>query len=243
MGGSDYFQSEKEGAGTDEDEEDSDQAHHGFCGQDLTELCGEGSGDHASQDQAGYDGKIFQFKKKEESQGLRESDKKFGHIHRADDVAGGMAFCQEGGGYHGAPPASSDGVEESSGQGEGNGVGGFGVYGDRLVVRAPKDIAAHQDQVGADPGFKFCSVEIGEEISTGDSSDHPRDRKLEAESSIDVFMKDMADTAGAGGEDFRNFDAVANHRWGNAECEEEGRAGDSVCHAEGAVDDLAGETD
>jgi uncharacterized protein (DUF433 family) len=78
-----------------------------------------------------------------------------------------------------------------------------------------------------------CSVALAEDW----------DRKLEAESSIDVFMKDMADTAGAGGEDFRNFDAVANHRWGNAECEEEGRAGDSVCHAEGAVDDLAGETD
>ena len=95
-------------------------------------------------------------------------------------------------------------------------MGGFGIYGDRFVVGAPKDIPAHQDQVRADPRFEFRTIEIGEKISTGDASDDARNSKLEAQGFVDVLMEDMADATDSGGEDFRDFDAVADHCWGNS---------------------------
>jgi hypothetical protein len=95
-------------------------------------------------------------------------------------------------------------------------VGGLGIDGDGFMVGAPKNIDAHQHQVSANPGFKFGTVEIRKEISARDSSDDSGDGELETEGFIDVFMEDMADAADACGEDFRNFDAVADHCRGNA---------------------------
>ncbi len=53
----------------------------------------------------------------------------------------------------------------------------------------------------------------------------------------------MTDAADASGENFRDFDRVADEGGGGAESEEKGGAGDSVGHAEGAVDNLARQSD
>ena len=56
-------------------------------------------------------------------------------------------------------------------------------------------------------------------------------------------MEEMANATNARGKDFGDFDRVADHGGGGAEGEEEGGAGDSVGHAEGAINDLADEAD
>ena len=56
---SDELEGKKQSACADEDEEDADEAHHGFCGKNLAELGSEGCGDYAPKNQAGDDGKIF----------------------------------------------------------------------------------------------------------------------------------------------------------------------------------------
>ena len=149
-----------------------------------------------------------------------------------------MAFGEQGGGHDRSPSATANGIEESAGESQGDSVGGIRFDRDRLMVGAPKDVSPHDHQVGADPGFEFGSVEVGEEISAGDAPDDPRDGEFQAKGLVDVFVENMAHPAHAGGEDFRNFDAVTDEGGGNTEGEEKSGAGDPVGHAQGAVDNL-----
>ena len=170
---------------------------------------------------------------------MAEGDKKFGHVDRADDEAGLMAFREECGGDHGAPTTSANGVEETAGEREGDGFGGFGGNGDRFVVCAVKNVSTHQDEVGTDPRFKFFAREVGKDVGARDPSDDSGNAQLEEKGFIYVLVEDVAYAADAGGEDFRNFDAIADQGRCGAEREEERGAGYAVGHAECAVDNLA----
>lgn len=174
---------------------------------------------------------------------MAEGDKKFGHINRADDVAGLVSFGEESGGDDGAPAPSSDGVEEPSGEGEGDGSGGAGVDGEGFVVGAPKDVAAHEDEITANPRFQHFAREIGKKVGAGDAPQHSGNTQFEEEGFVDVLVEEMADAAHARGENFRDFDRVADEGGSGAESEEKGGAGDAVGHAEGAVDNLARQSD
>ena len=55
-GRSDELEGYKQSACADEDEEDADEAHHGFCGKDFTKFSGKGGGDDSTEDQAGNEG-------------------------------------------------------------------------------------------------------------------------------------------------------------------------------------------
>ena len=152
-----------------------------------------------------------------------------------------MAFGEEGGGHDRSPSATPHGVQKSAGQCQGDRASGFCLYGHRFMSGAPKDVSSHHEKVGADPRFEFGSVEVREEISAGDSPDHPWDGEFQAKGLVDVFVKNMTDPADSGGEDFRNFDAVTDEGGGNTEGEEKSGAGDPVGHAQGAVHDLSGQ--
>ena len=45
-------QGEKEGSGTDEDEESADETHHSFGREDFAKFCGKGSGDDSTENEA-----------------------------------------------------------------------------------------------------------------------------------------------------------------------------------------------
>ena len=173
---------------------------------------------------------------------MAEGDKKLRHVDGADDHPGLVALCEESGGDDGSPTASADGIEESSREGEGNGFGGFGGDGDRFVVGAVEDVGTHENEIGADPRFKLFAREVGEDVGARDAADDARKAEFQKEGFIDVLMENMANATDARGENFGDFDRVADHGGGGAEGEEEGGAGDSVGHAEGAIDDLAGES-
>lgn len=172
---------------------------------------------------------------------MAEGDKKFGQVDRTDDIAGGVTFGQEGGGDDRAPTAPADGVEEATGESEGDGFGGFGVDGDGLMTGAIEDVGAHKDEVAADPRFEPFARKVGEEVSAGDAAENAGETKFEKEGAIDVFMKKMTDAANARGKNLGNLHTIADEGGGGAEREEEGGTGDAVGHAEGAVDNLAGE--
>ena len=170
---------------------------------------------------------------------MAEGDKKFGHVDRADDVAGLMAFGEESGGDDGAPTTSSNSVEETAGESEWDRFGGFGGNGDGFVVCTVENIGAHDDEVGTNPGLEFFAWEVGENVGARDPSDDSRDAQLEEKGFIYVLVEDVAYAADSGGEDFRNFDAVADQGGCGAEREEERGAGYAVGHAECSVDNLA----
>ncbi len=173
---------------------------------------------------------------------MAEGDKKLGHVDGADDHPGLVALCEESGGDDGSPTASADGIEESSREGEGNGFSGFGGDGDRFVVGAVEDIGTHEDEIGADPRFKLFAREVGEDVGARDAADDARKAEFQKEGFIDVLMKEMANATDPSSKNFGDFDRVADHGGGGAEGEEERGAGDSVGHAEGAIDDLAEES-
>ena len=173
---------------------------------------------------------------------MAEGDKKLRHVDGADDHPGLVALCEESGGDDGSPTASADGIEESSREGEGNGFGGFGGDGDRFVVGAVEDVGTHEDEIGADPGLKLFAREVGEDVGARDAADDARKAEFQKEGFIDVLMKEMANATDPSSKNFGDFDRVADHGGGGAEGEEERGAGDSVGHAEGAIDDLAGES-
>ena len=173
---------------------------------------------------------------------MAEGDKKLRHVDGADDHPGLVSTGEESGGDDGSPAASADGIEESSREGEGNGFGGFGGDGDRFVVGAVEDVGTHENEIGADPRFKLFAREVGEDVGPRDAADDARKAEFQKEGFIDVLMKEMANTTDPSGKNFGDFDRVADHGGGGAEGEEEGGAGDSVGHAEGAIDDLAGES-
>ena len=173
---------------------------------------------------------------------MAEGDKKLRHIDGADDHPGLVALCEESGGDDGSPTASADGIEKSSREGEGDGFGGFGGDGDRFVVGAVEDVGTHEDEIGADPGLKLFAREVGEDVGPRDAADDARKAEFQKEGFIDVLMKEMANATDSCSKNFGDFDRVADHGGGGAEGEEEGGAGDSVGHAEGAIDDLAGES-
>ena len=174
---------------------------------------------------------------------MAEGDKKLRHVDGADDHPGLVALCEESGGDDGSPTAPADGIEESSREGEGNGFSGFGGDGDRFVVGAVEDVGTHEDEIGADPGLKLFAREVGEDVGPRDAADDARKAEFQKEGFIDVLMEEMANATNARGKDFGDFDRVADHGGGGAEGEKEGGAGDSVGHAEGAIDDLADESD
>ena len=174
---------------------------------------------------------------------MAEGDKKLGHIDGADDHPGLVATSEESGGDDGSPTASADGIEESSREGEGNRFGGFGGDGDRFVVGTVEDVGTHEDEIGADPRFKLFAREVGEEVCARDAADDAGKAKFQKEGFIHVLVEEMANTTDASSKNLRDFDGVADHGGGGAECEEEGGAGDSVGHAEGAIYDLADESD
>jgi hypothetical protein len=149
---------------------------------------------------------------------------------------------EESGGDDGSPAASADGIEESSRESEGNGFGGFGGNGDRFVVGAVKDVGTHEDEIGADPRLKLFAREVGEEVGARDAADDPRNAEFQKEGFIDVLVEEMANATDASSKNFGDFDRVADHGGGGAEGEEKGGAGDSVSHSEGAIDDLANES-
>jgi len=153
-----------------------------------------------------------------------------------------VALCEESGGDDGSPTASADGIEESSREGEGNGFGGFGGDGDRFVVGAVEDVGTHEDEIGTDPRFKLFARKVGKKVGASDATDDARNAEFQKEGFIDVLMEEMANATNARGKDFGDFNRVADHGGGGAEGEEEGGAGDSVSHAEGAIDDLANES-
>jgi len=153
-----------------------------------------------------------------------------------------VALCEEGGGDDGSPTASADGIEESSRESEGNGFSGFGGDGDRFVVGPVEDVGTHEDEISTDPRFKLFAREVGEEVCARDAADDARNAEFQKEGFIDVLVEEMANATNASGKDFGYFDRVADHGGGGAEGEEERGAGDSVSHAEGAIDDLAGES-
>ena len=173
---------------------------------------------------------------------MAEGNKKLRHIDGADDHPGLVSTGEESGGDDGSPTASADGIEESSREGEGNGFGGFGGDGDRFVVGAVEDVGTHENEIGTDPRFKLFAREVGEEIGARDAADDARNAEFQKEGFIDVLVEEMANATNARGKDFGDFDRVADHGGGGAEGEEEGGAGDSVSHAEGAIDDLANES-
>ncbi len=154
-----------------------------------------------------------------------------------------MSTSEESGGDDGSPTASADGIEESSSEGEGNGFGGFGGDGDRFVVGAVEDVGTHEDEIGADPRFKLFAREVGEEVCARDAADDAGKAKFQKEGFIHVLVEEMANATDASSKNLRDFDGVADHGGGGAECEEEGGASDSVGHAEGAIYDLADESD
>ena len=173
---------------------------------------------------------------------MAEGDEKLRHVDGADDHPGLVALCEESGGYDGSPTASADGIEKSSREGEGDGFGGFGGDGDRFVVGAIEDVGTHEDEIGADPRLKLFAREVGEEVCARDAADDARNAEFQKEGFIDVLVEDMANATNACGKDFGYFDRVADHGGSGAEGEEERGAGDSVGHAEGAIDDLASES-
>ena len=128
-----------------------------------------------------------------------------------------MSTSEESGGDDGSPPASADGIEESSSEGEGNGFGGFGGDGDRFVVGAVEDVGTHEDEIGTDPRFKLFAREVGEEVCSSDATDDARNAEFQEEGFINVLMKEMANAADTSGKDFGDFNRVADHGRGGAE--------------------------
>ncbi len=173
---------------------------------------------------------------------MAEGDKKLRHVDGADDHPGLVSTGKESGGDDGSPAASADGIEESSSEGEGNGFGGFGGDGDRFVVGAVEDVGTHENEIGADPRFKLFAREVGEDVGARDAADDARKAEFQKEGFVDVLMKEMANATGPCSKNFGDLNRVADHGGGGAEGEEERGAGDSVGHAEGAIDDLAGES-
>jgi len=174
---------------------------------------------------------------------LAEGDKKLRHIDGADDHPGLVSTGEESGGDHRAPTPSADGIEESSREGEGNGFGGFGGDGDRFMVGAVEDVSTHEDKIGADPRLKLFAREVGEEVGARDAADDAGKAEFQEEGFIDVLMEEMANATDPSSKNFGDFDRVADHGGGGAKGEEKGGAGDSVGHAESAIDDLADEAD
>ena len=110
------------------------------------------------------------------------------------------------------------------------------------MVGAVEDVGTHKNKIGTDPRFKLFAGEVGEDVGARDAADDARKAEFQKEGFIDVLMENMANATDARGENFGDFNRVADHGGGGAEGEKEGGAGDSVGHAEGAIDDLAGES-
>jgi len=70
------------------------------------------------------------------------------------------------------------------------------------VVRAIKDVGPHQDEIGADPRFKFFSWKVGENVSARNASEDSWDTKFEKEGFVNVLVEEMADTTDACSKDF-----------------------------------------
>ena len=112
-----------------------------------------------------------------------------------------------------------------------------------ITIRGWWPFARRVEVIGADPRLKLFAREVGEDVGARDAADDARKAEFQKEGFIDVLMKEMANTTDPSGKNFGDFDRVADHGGGGAEGEEEGGAGDSVGHAEGAIDDLADESD
>ena len=110
------------------------------------------------------------------------------------------------------------------------------------MVGAVEDVGTHENEIGTDPRFKLFAREVGKEVGARDAADDARNAEFQKEGFIDVLVEEMANATNARGKDLGDFDGVADHGGGGAEGEEEGGAGDSVGHAEGAIDNLADES-
>ena len=104
-------------------------------------------------------------------------------------------------------------------------------------------VEAHQQQVAGNPGLERRAVELGDHQRAQHPADHAGHQQTQHQLAIHIAQPQVRQTGQAGGEDFRDVHAGAGHRGRCAGAEQEGGGGNSVGHAERAVDALCDEAD
>src|SRR3546814_10753312 len=81
-----------------------------------------------------------------------------------------------------------------------------------------------------------CSSDL--QVGADCAADHTAEREPAEQNAVDIAEAPMGDAGRAGGEHHGGMDAGARDRRGNAETQENGRAGKPVGHADRAVHEL-----